>query len=258
MAQEGGLDPGKSSGGKALNLLDEKGLSGGQIVLLGMLPGASNYTLLGQLIPQGGDPKDFPDAPLVVYKPRRGEAPLWDFPPGTLCQREVVAYLLAKATGWNFIPPTVLRDGPLGPGAVQAFIEHDPSITAFDLLPGREQELRQIALFDIIANNADRKAGHVLMDDSGKIWGLDHGLCLNEEPKLRTVLWDFVGEPIPLVDLKSVAELCESIEGPLGAELKLYLTDKEVRALQVRVKGVLSDPVFPPPSTARPYPWPPV
>jgi len=241
-----------------LKLLDEKGLAAGQIEILGMLPGASNYTLLGRLIPGGRDPNDVPDAPMVVYKPRRGEAPLWDFPPGTLCQREVAAYILARAAGWDFIPPTVLRDGPLGPGAVQAFIEHDPSITAFDLLPGREKELRQIALFDIIANNADRKAGHVLMGDSGKIWGLDHGLCLNEEPKLRTVLWDFVGEPIPKVDLKSVAELCELIEGPLGAKLRPYLIDKEIHALQARVAEVLKDPVFPSPGTARPYPWPPV
>ncbi|MGI8425703.1 MAG: SCO1664 family protein [Actinomycetota bacterium] len=241
-----------------MTLTDEATLLGGQIELLGMLPGASNYTLLGRLIPAGGDPDKFLDAPLVVYKPRRGEAPLWDFPPGTLCQREVAAYLLAKAAGWDFVPPTVLREGPLGAGAVQAFIEHDPSITAFDMLPGRESELRQIAVFDMIANNADRKAGHVLLDDSGKIWGLDHGLCLNEEPKLRTVLWDFVGEPIPPADIEALARLCEFIEGEAPADLGAYISNREIRALQARVTEVLKDPVFPPPKTSRPYPWPPV
>lgn len=229
-----------------------EGLEAGRLELLGMLPGASNYTLLAKIVGDG-DSQQF-----VVYKPRRGETPLWDFPPGTLCQREVAAFLVAKAGGWDFIPPTVLREGPLGEGAVQVYIEHDPSITAFELIGSHRDELKRIALFDLIANNADRKAGHVLIDATGKLWGVDHGLCFHEEPKLRTVLWDFIGEPVPAKDLELVLALCRLLDAGPPGELSQVLSLSELEALQARVRRILDEKSFPPPETTRPYPWPPV
>lgn len=241
-------------------------LETGPLELLGLLPGASNYTLLAKLLDDGvPQARTAPGQTasltaggrLVVYKPRRGEMPLWDFPPGTLCQREVAACLVAEAGGWDFIPPTVLRDGPLGTGAVQVYIEHDPSITAFELLRSHRRDLKRIALFDLIANNADRKAGHVLVDSSGKVWGLDHGLCFHEEPKLRTVLWDFIGEPVPSDDLDLVLAVCHFLDRDPG-ELAKLLSSGEYEALRARVRRVLDEKTFPPPQTSRPYPWPPV
>lgn len=236
--------------------------------LLGMLPGASNYTLLARLRDisegDGGSPSPItkaaaPDGAqqLVVYKPRRGETPLWDFPSGTLCRREVAAYVVARAGGWDFIPPTVLRDGPLGVGAVQSYIEHDPAITAFELIESHRDQLQQIAVFDLVANNADRKAGHVLLDSKRRLWGVDHGLCFHEEPKLRTVLWDFIGDPISVRDLELVQRLCRFLEGDIG-HLASLLSPREIEALAFRARTVLEEKTFPPPRSSRPYPWPPV
>ncbi len=162
-------------------------LAEGELDLLGLLPGSSNYTFLARL----GD-----EGPLVVYKPRRGESPLWDFPSGTLCTRETAAYEVCTALGWSYVPPTILRDGPHGIGMVQQFIEHDPKYHAFNLTPEHDAELKEIALFDLIVNNADRKGGHVLRDANGQLWAIDHGVCFHVQPKLRTVLWDYIGEPI--------------------------------------------------------------
>lgn len=238
--------------------------------LLGLLPAASNYTLLAKLVsdqderlsatPAQGRPKLPPSGSgeqLVVYKPAKGETPLWDFPAGTLCRREVAAYLMAQAGGWDFIPPTILREGPLGLGAVQSFIKHDPSKTAFELIASHRAELKRIALFDIVANNADRKAGHILMDQAGKLWGVDHGLCFHQEPKLRTILWDFIGEHVSPEDLELVVTLCRFLRADPG-ELSELLSLPEVQALETRARRILDERKFPPPETSRPYPWPPI
>ena len=225
-------------------------LAEAELEVLGLLPDSSNYTFLARL---GND-----DEALVVYKPRRGEAPLWDFPSGTLCHREVAAYLVSDLAGWGLVPPTVLRDGPLGPGAVQAFIPHDPAYNAFNLAADHEAELKQIALFDLVANNADRKAGHVLWGHDGRLWGVDHGLCFHYQPKLRTVLWDYVGEPVPASGLEAVNRLCEAVTGEAGTYLTELLFPEEVKALLRRARAVLRSKVFPPPGPGRPYPWPPI
>jgi len=226
------------------------GLEKGDLQILGLLDGASNYTLLAKL--------DEPKERLVVYKPRRGEAPLWDFPRGTLCQREVSACLLSNAAGWDLVPQTIMRGGPLGDGAVQEFVDHDPMITAFDMYGDHLPELRRICVFDLVVNNADRKAGHVIADEQGKIWAVDHGLCFHEEPKLRTVLWDFIGESIPPEDLAGVERIGQAIGLDLSEELTGLLAPGEVAALKRRVESMLKDPVFPPPSGGRSFPWPPI
>ncbi|MGH2772910.1 MAG: SCO1664 family protein [Actinomycetota bacterium] len=223
-------------------------LLSGDLEILGILPDSTNYTFLAHL----------ESGPLVVYKPRRGETPLWDFPPGTLCNRELAAYLVSEAGGWDFVPLTVIRDGPLGEGAVQAYIEHDGRITAFELGEEHEEVLRSIAVFDLVINNADRKGGHVLLDPGGKLWAVDHGICFNELPKLRTVLWDFIGEKLPEADLRRVRALCDAADGSLGAKLGALLAPGEVAALRRRIEAVLRHPQFPPPGPGRPYPWPPV
>lgn len=220
----------------------------GDIEILGLLPGSSNYTFLAQL----------PDRSLVVYKPRKGETPLWDFPAGTLCRREAAAHLVSRAAGWNHVPPTILREGPLGEGAVQLFIDHDPSITAFDLVSTHSQDLRSIALFDVVANNADRKAGHVLADRQNRLWGIDHGLCFHEDPKLRTVLWHFVGEALTDREIGHLTKLRDSLDGDAGVAVKELLSDGEFEALLSRVDKLLRARVFPEPGPGRPVPWPPV
>lgn len=222
----------------------------GEIQVLGLLPGSSNYTFLGQLSGEGGA--------LVVYKPRKGETPLWDFPGGTLCQREAAAYQISRAAGWDLVPPTTLRDGPLGEGAVQLFMDHDPSITAFDLGATHLQDLRAIALFDVLANNADRKAGHVLLARDGSVWGIDHGLCFHEEPKLRTVLWDFVGEALTEEEMRHIGRLRDALEGEARENLAGLLSARELDALVARVERMLNRPVFPEPGPGRPIPWPPI
>lgn len=230
-------------------------LDRGEIEVLGLLPAASNYTLLARLSVRGAGAED---APLVVYKPRRGEAPLWDFPPGTLCRREVAAYLVSEAAGWGFVPPTTFRNGPLGVGAVQLFIDHDWEVTAFELLDERPHDLKRIAAYDLVVNNADRKAGHVFLDEAGRMWAVDHGICFHAHPKLRTVLWDFVGEPIPEEDLASLRRLQGALAGDLRSRLGELLAPEEVEALEIRVDTNLVRATFPPPGPGRSYPWPPV
>lgn len=226
------------------------GLAAGELEILGLLPASSNYTFLARI--EGRE-----DA-LAVYKPRRGETPLWDFPTGTLCQREAAAYLVGSAAGWGFVPPTVLRDGPLGPGAVQQFIEHDPACHALNLAAEHEAELKQIAVFDLVVNNADRKGGHVLRALDGKLWAVDHGLCFHAEPKLRTVLWDYVGEPIPDDALLAVERLCGRLAAELAAELAVLLSPEEIAGMERRAEKVMREGTFPAPGPGRPYPWPPI
>ena len=177
-------------------------LAQGDLDVQGMLPWSSNYTLLATVRSNGLQG-------LAVYKPRRGERPLWDFARGTLCQREVAAYLLNAALGWNLVPPTVLRDGPYGIGSVQLFIDADQEAHLFTMQKegGFESAIEQLAVFDVLANNADRKSGHCLKGNDGRLWAIDHGICFHAEPKLRTVLWDYAGKPLRpdiLADLRAL------------------------------------------------------
>ena len=222
--------------------------------LVGLLQGASNYTFLAQLEPHP------PSGLRVVYKPARGESPLWDFAAGTLYQREVAAYQLSKVLGWPRIPPTVVReDAPHGVGALQLFIDADGRHFLSEQASQRETWLR-IALFDVITNNADRKSGHCLFDADDRVWVIDHGLTFHTDPKLRTVIWDFSGEALP-------ADLCDDLEGALieldrgelAGVLDPLLSPGELRVLKRRLRGVL-DPRwrFPQPTSAWSVPWPPV
>jgi hypothetical protein len=225
----------------------------GDLEILGLLPRSSNYTFLARA--GEGD-----DAVLVVYKPRRGEIPLWDFPEGTLCQREMAAYVVARNLGWPNVPPTILRDGPEGVGSVQRFVPFDPEAHYFTLEPERADDFRRVALFDVVVNNADRKGGHCLLGEDDAIWVIDHGVCFSEEPhKLRTVIWEHVGEaiePALLEDLRRFDR--EAIEGPVGDTLGALLAEDELAAMHARIEAVLAAGHFPEPGPGRPYPWPPV
>ncbi len=225
-----------------------------ELKLLGLLHGASNYTFLARLGPHP------PSGMRAVYKPGRGESPLWDFAAGTLYRREVAAYELSKVLGWPRIPPTVVRqDAPHGVGAMQLFIEADGRHFLGANKAGRETWL-QVALFDVIANNADRKSGHCLFDAQDNVWVIDHGLTFHVDEKLRTVIWDFSDQPLP-------QELCGDVEralielerGPLAKTMRGLISPAEMRVLKRRLRGVL-DPRwrFPEPTSAWSIPWPPV
>jgi hypothetical protein len=232
--------------GELLRLLEE-----GELEILGLLPRSSNYTFLGKV--RSGDRET-----LGVYKPRAGETPLWDFPEGTLCGREVAAFVLARALGWPNVPPTVLRDGPEGVGSLQHFVEFDPREHYFTLREGRDDVFREIALFDVLVNNADRKGGHSLLAKTGEIFVIDHGVCFSPEPKLRTVIWDFAGEPIPEELRGDLERLAPLLAGELGSSLSGLLRRSEIRALADRSQALVAAGCFPEPSSERAYPWPPV
>jgi uncharacterized repeat protein (TIGR03843 family) len=190
----------------------------------------------------------------AVYKPHRGERPLWDFPEG-LFLREVAAYQLSAALGWGVVPETILRvDGPLGIGSFQRFVPADFSEHYFTLLdhPTHHDALKTIGAFDLVANNADRKSGHCLLDD-GHIWGIDNGLCFHVQPKLRTVIWDFAGQPVPEQLLPDLARI--AVEPP--ASLAELLSDDEIELVAKRAAAVVRRPIFPhPPDDHHAYPWP--
>jgi uncharacterized repeat protein (TIGR03843 family) len=225
-------------------------LAEGDLELLGLLPRSSNYAFLARAT--SGE-----DEMLAVYKPRRGETPLWDFPEGTLGNRETAAYVVAQALGWPNVPPTVLRDGPEGEGAVQRFIPFEPSEHALTLLDRFPAAFRRVALFDVVVNNADRKAGHCLLGRDGELFVVDHGTCFSDEPKLRTVLWDFVDEPIAADDLGALRTLARALEGgAVRRALDELLSRGEVRATARRLDELLEGGRFPQPGPGRPYPWP--
>jgi uncharacterized repeat protein (TIGR03843 family) len=227
-------------------------LSTGTIELKGQFVWGSNYTFLVQV---ALGEETLP----AVYKPARGERPLWDFPEGTLAQREVAAYVLSRALGWDLVPPTVLRpDGPAGPGSLQLFVDADPERHYFTFTEAEKQRLRPAAVFDLLINNADRKGGHVLLGESDHLWLIDHGVCFHAEDKLRTIIWDFVAEPIPRELLASLRRLRQALvdEGALRTELGGLLAAEEVEALQARADRLLRLKRFPPPGAGRPYPWP--
>jgi|SRR5919106_1978906 hypothetical protein len=222
----------------------------GEIRPLGLLAGATNYTFLVEVF-------DGEHSIQAVYKPRRGEQPLWDFPEGTLHLREVAAYRLADALGWPSIPATVLREGPAGPGAVQAFVDADPGEHFFSLRSHRLDQFRPVAAFDVVANNADRKSGHCLLGRDGTIWSIDHGLCFGTHAPLRSVIWEFAGQalsPALVEDVKRVAGELRS--GPLREEMSRLLTEEEVDATAQRADSLAADGVFPHPGAGRAHPWP--
>jgi uncharacterized repeat protein (TIGR03843 family) len=226
----------------------------GALELLGLLPNSSNYTFLARATL--GE-----EGTLAVYKPRRGETPLWDFPDGTLCRREAAAFVVARSLGWPNVPPTVLRGGPEGEGSVQLFVEADVREHYFTLQerPDLADAFRRIALFDVIVNNADRKSGHCLLGNDGRIWVVDHGVCFNVEDKLRTVIWEFVGEPLPPGSEDDLRRIRTELDrGPLRDALSPLLDPDEVAALGARADGVLAAGAFPEPGEHRPFPWPPV
>lgn len=216
----------------------------------GRMPWSSNATFLVNLL--GAD--DGQLAGQAIYKPLRGERPLWDFEPG-LHRREVAAYELSQAMGLQLVPPTVLRDGPAGEGSVQWFVEADHQqhyFTLYETRPDLHDDLARFAVFDFVANNTDRKSGHVLIDAHDHTWGIDHGLCFATEFKLRTVVWEFGGEPIPAALLAAVQAVVESVPLAVAA----LLSDDEVEAMLERAQWLLEHPTFPVDASGRRYPWP--
>lgn len=225
-------------------------LQSGGMTACELIPWGSNYTFAVRLECDGV-------STLGVYKPMRGEAPLWDFPRGTLYRREYAAYVVAQLLGWDFVPPTVIRDGDHGIGSVQLFVEHEPT-DYFHFRADYCADLQRMCVFDIVANNADRKAGHCLKARDGRLWGIDHGLTFNVQPKLRTVIWDFGGDAIPqpllddLLDFRTdshrLRELYASLDSCLGKdELAVFLK---------RIDLVVENPIFPAPYSRRAVPWP--
>lgn len=244
-----------------------------ELVLHGRIMPASNATFLGVI---GGI--------RVVYKPISGERPLWDFPDGNLAGREVAAYAVSEALDWNLVPATWLRDGPHGPGMVQRWQEPDEDQAAVTLVPkgqvpegwlhvfdgidGHDQQvtlihedsaaLRRMAVFDVVVNNADRKGGHVLEMTDGHRYGVDHGLTFHVEPKLRTVLWGWLGDDLSEVELDAVRAVRAAISGPLGVTLAEHLTDPEIDALAGRCERFVARALMPAPrGEYPPIPWPP-
>jgi uncharacterized repeat protein (TIGR03843 family) len=228
----------------------------GKLELKGQFMLGSNYTFLVGLEYQGEECQ-------AVYKPQRGEQPLWDFPESSLAGREVAAYLVSQALRWDFVPLTVLReDGPYGPGSIQQYVPYDPEYNYFSFSPADRARLRSVALFDLLVNNADRKGSHVLVDSETRhLWLIDHGLCFHVLDKLRTVIWDFAGEFVPSELLTALEGLRSQLSRPAGlrAELGAHLNPEELIALETRAERLLSLKTFPhPPEDRRAYPWPPL
>ena len=228
-------------------------LATAELELLGRMPWSSNATFLCALRPDGSDRDEEPPAK-AIYKPHRGERPLWDFPDG-LYRREVAAYRLARAIGWDLVPPTVERDGEFGVGSVQLFVDADFSQHHFTLVEDEQfhEQLRRLCAFDIVANSTDRKGGHVLVDEAGHLWGIDNGLCLHAEFKLRTVIWEFSDEPLPAELADDLAAFCER---DLPADLAELLDPFERDALHGRVRALLAEGRFPIDHTGHRVPWP--
>lgn len=251
-------------------------LARGRIEITGRLVDASNATLFGTVSADGVEAQ-------CVYKPVRGERPLWDFPDGTLAGREVGAFLVSEAAGFHVVPPTLLRDGPFGPGMVQVWVDTDDERELVDVCSpkavpegwigvlrarGERGEpavlahadtpaLQRMAAFDVVVNNADRKGGHVLAGTDGHLYGVDHGLTLHVEDKLRTVLWGWTGKALPDEVVESLEKLAAELDGSFADVLGEHVTRREVRTLAARVRTLLDEPVFPEPSGYGPaIPWP--
>jgi len=253
----------------------------GQLEILGRIRSASNATFLCEATL--GERRLH-----CVYKPIAGEQPLWDFPDGTLAGREVAAHLISVQMGWNLVPHTIIRDGPAGPGMVQRWIDQpdpEPSPGLVDVVPPNKMpdgylpvlqaydydggpvtlvhaddvRLRRMAVFDAVINNADRKGGHILAGVDGGVYGVDHGVSLHTQDKLRTVLWGWAGRPLAeMADdaVSAVSGLLGALDGALAAALEPHLTADEIAALRQRATGLLEHPVMPGPQRHRPIPWP--
>ncbi len=223
-------------------------LATAEVDIEGRMPWSSNATFLVNLSVDGEPVGQ------AIYKPLRGERPLWDFEPG-LHRRELAAYLLSEAMGIDLVPPTIIRDGPHGEGSMQWFVEADHQQHYFTIYEAREDlhdVMRGIALFDLLANNTDRKSGHVLIDGDDHLWGIDHGLCFAAEFKLRTVVWEFGGETVSDELLGAAGKIADGV--PLG--VAALLNDEEVAAIQERAQWVVEHGVFPVDNSGRRYPWP--
>ncbi len=263
---------------------DREVLRNGELTVLGRIRSASNATFLCESTLGESSVH-------CVYKPVSGEAPLWDFPDGTLAGRELGAYLVSIQLGWNIVPYTVIRDGPAGPGMLQLWVQQpgdavdsDPSpgpdlvdlfpagkprpgylpvLRAYDyagdevvLMHADDIRLRRMAVFDVLINNADRKGGHILFGLDGHVYGVDHGVSLHVQNKLRTVLWGWAGKPVDDETCEAVAGLAEALSGSLGDELARHITRAEISALLRRACALLDNPVMPGPNRHRPIPWP--
>jgi uncharacterized repeat protein (TIGR03843 family) len=222
-------------------------LTRGEVALKGRLPRSTNATFLVEVALNGA-------SALAVYKPERGERPLWDFPPG-LFKRELAAYHVSEALGWGLVPLTVRREGPYGVGSLQEFVHADFSQHYFTLCedPAHRDRLARICAFDLVANNADRKSGHCLLGPDGRIWAIDNGLCFNVDPKLRTVIWDFAGEPLPDGVRDDLRRL---VKQGLPAALAELLDDDERDAVLARARRLAQRGRFPAEGGGERYPWP--
>ncbi len=251
-----------------------EGLPTGELTLHGRVLPASNATFVGQIA-----------GVRVVYKPVAGEQPLWDFPDGTLAGREVASYLVSEALGWRIVPPTMMGEGPHGPGMVQLWQDEDEAQAPVDIVSRAElpagfrhvfdgldahdelvslvhedtATLRRMALFDVVVNNADRKGGHVLPMADGHRYGVDHGLTFHVEEKLRTVLWGWAGEPVNESEIDALARLGEKLEGALGERLQALVSAGEIATTVMRLARLLDGGLFPAPgmSDYPVIPWPP-
>jgi uncharacterized repeat protein (TIGR03843 family) len=256
----------------------------GELTVLGRIRSASNATFLCESHLDGLTVH-------CVYKPIAGEAPLWDFPDGTLAGRELAAYLVSDALGWDIVPYTIIRDGPAGRGMLQLWVDQPgdevgedpeagpdlvdllpaghippgflPVLRAYDyagdevtLVHADDIRLRRMAVFDVLINNADRKGGHILSGVDGHVYGVDHGVSLHVEDKLRTVLWGWSGKPVDDETLETVARLRDDVRGTLGEQLCRHITSREVDAIRRRAVALLDNPVMPSPDRHRPIPWP--
>ncbi|HZA12811.1 SCO1664 family protein [Mycobacterium sp.] len=256
----------------------------GEVTVIGRIRSASNATFLCEA-------EWHEHRTHCVYKPIAGEAPLWDFPDGTLAGRELASYLVSVALGWDIVPYTIIRDGPAGRGMLQLWIDQPedtsldtckdspdlvdllpagkvppgylPVLRAYDyagdevtLVHADNLRLRRMAVFDVLINNADRKGGHILTTLDGHVYGVDHGVSLHVEDKLRTVLWGWAGKPVDDETLGDVATLAEALAGPLADALRGHITGREIIALRRRAEALLDNPVMPMPDRRRPIPWP--
>ena len=225
-------------------------LAEGELEVVGLMADASTYTFAATVV--RGEQRA-----LAIYKPREGETPLWDFPDGTLYARELAAFLVSEALGFSFVPPTVVREGPHGIGSVQLYIDAEADEHSFTLQQARPDDFRRVAAFDLVVNNADRKSGHCMLErGTGRIWVVDHGVCFHVEEKLRTVIWDFAGEPLPEDVRAGLRALLDTFDALPLADL---LEPDEVEAVRMRAGALLETGRFPePPLDRRAYPWPPV
>ena len=233
-------------------------LRDGEVAIVGRIVGSSNNAMLVRVNRVCPDP-DPPQVVMAVYKPTLGERPLNDFPDGTLARREVAAWHVSEASGWGIVPPTVLRDGPFGEGAVQAFVEADPDVDVVAMVLSDDPRLRRMAVLDAVMNNTDRKGGHILPVDGGRqIHGVDHGVCFSPVPKLRTVLWGWRGETLDEDELEGLRRVRAALDEGLGTDLRRLLSATEVRATVRRTDELLRTRTFPYPSPSWPaVPWPP-